>query len=128
MESNDGLIFIATTNDLEAIDPAIRERPSRFDVVLHLGLPSLEARRGILCQNLPSASVDATLLDEATTATDGLTGAQIRELAFLALQRAILRGAGEEYGRTSLVLGRDDIIGAVRQITGNRGTAIGFGA
>lgn len=126
LESNDGLIFIATTNDLEAIDPAIRERPSRFDVVLHLGLPSREARRRILRQNLLLAFVDATLLDEAATVADGLTGARIRELAFLALQRAILRGAGEEDGRMSL--GRDDIISAVRQVTGNRGAAIGFGA
>jgi hypothetical protein len=52
-ESNDGLVFIATTNDLAAIDPAIRERPSRFDALIHLDLPSREARRNILLQNLP---------------------------------------------------------------------------
>ncbi|HEX5443472.1 MAG TPA: ATP-binding protein [Pirellulales bacterium] len=126
LESNDGLIFIATTNDLEAIDPAIRERPSRFDVVLHLGLPSHDARRRILCQNLPSVSVGATLLDEAATATDGLTGAQLREVAYLAMQGAILRDACDVEG--PMVLGRDDLIGAVQQVTGNRGKAIGFGA
>lgn len=61
-ETNDGLIFIATTNDLAAIDPAIRERPSRFDVVIHIELPSRFARREILARNLPSTSADDTLL------------------------------------------------------------------
>lgn len=31
LESNDGLLVIGTTNHLENIDPALRDRPSRFD-------------------------------------------------------------------------------------------------
>ena len=31
LESNDGLLVIGTTNHLENIDPALRNRPSRFD-------------------------------------------------------------------------------------------------
>ncbi len=52
LETNDGLILVATTNDLLAIEPALRERPSRFDVVLEVGLPQVAARRQILADNL----------------------------------------------------------------------------
>lgn len=31
LESNDGLLVIGTTNHLNNIDPALRNRPSRFD-------------------------------------------------------------------------------------------------
>lgn len=31
LESNDGLLVIGTTNHLDHIDPALRDRPSRFD-------------------------------------------------------------------------------------------------
>ena len=33
----DGLIAFATTNNLNAIEPALRNRPNRFDVVLEIG-------------------------------------------------------------------------------------------
>ena len=124
-ENNDGVIFIATTNDLEAIDPAIRERPSRFDVVLYLGLPARDARRRILARNLPGGSADERLLDEAAVATDGLSGAQVREVVFLALQRAVLRDAGDADGQLSL--NADDLMRAVARLRGNREAIIGFG-
>lgn len=123
-ENNDGLIFMATTNDLEAIDPAIRERPSRFDVVVRLGLPALDARRTILARNLPVGSASDALLDEAAGATDGLSGAQVREVAFLALQRAVLGDACDAQG--PLVLSRDDLTQAIARLRGNRETVIGF--
>ena len=57
LESNDGVIVVATTNDLGAIEPALAERPSRFDVVLEVGLPDGRARRRILQQNLRQQAV-----------------------------------------------------------------------
>ena len=124
-ESNDGLIFIATTNDLEAIDPAIRERPSRFDVVLHLGPPSRDARRKILARNLPAGSTSEQLLDEAAVATDGFSGAQVREVAYLALQQAVLRD--ESDALSDLTLDAKDLTHAVARLVGNREAVIGFG-
>jgi hypothetical protein len=41
LSDNDGLMVIATTNDLTAIEPAIRERPSRFDLIVEVGPPTL---------------------------------------------------------------------------------------
>jgi ATP-dependent 26S proteasome regulatory subunit len=124
-ESNDGLIFIGTTNDLEAIDPAIRQRPSRFDVVLHLGLPSRGGRRKILACNLPAGAASDGLLDEAAAASDGFSGAQMREVAYLALQRAVLRDAARS--DASLALDAEDVMHAVARLRGNREVVTGFG-
>lgn len=123
-ENNDGLIFMATTNDLEAIDPAIRERPSRFDVVLQIGLPSRDARRAILARNLPSGSASERLLDEAAAGSDGFSGAQMREVAYVALQQAVLRDESEADGRLSLH--DDDVMHAIARLRGDREGIIGF--
>lgn len=124
-ENNDGLIFMATTNDLEAIDPAIRDRPSRFDVVLRLGLPARGARRKILAANVPAGSACDRLLDDAAAASDGFSGAQMREVAYLALQRAVLRDESEADG--PLRLHDDDVRQAIGRLRGNREGVIGFG-
>ncbi|HQU47132.1 MAG TPA: ATP-binding protein, partial [Pirellulales bacterium] len=124
-ENNDGLIFIGTTNDLQAIDPAIRQRPSRFDVVLNLGLPSRVARRTILARNLPDGSAGEQLLDEAAAASDGFSGAQMREVAYLALQQAVLRDESEADARLSLH--DDDVRRAIARLRGDREGIIGFG-
>ncbi|HJT34284.1 MAG TPA: ATP-binding protein [Pirellulales bacterium] len=124
-ENNDGLIFIGTTNDLEAIDPALRERPSRFDVVLRLGLPTCEARRKILARNLPVGSASDGLLDQAAADTDGLSGAQVREVAYLALQKAVLRDESES--DAPLALDAKDVMDAIGRLRGKREASIGFG-
>ena len=124
-ENNDGLIFIGTTNDLEAIDPAIRERPSRFDVVLNLGLPSRAARRTILARNLPDGSAGEQLLDEAAAASDGFSGAQMREVAYLALQQAVLRD--ETQSDAELILDAKDVMHAIARLRGDREGILGFG-
>lgn len=109
----------------DAIAPAIRERPSRFDVVIHIELPSRAARRETLIRNLPFTSANDRLLDEATSATDGLSGAQVREVAFLALQAAILRTT-DAAGHVRLE--RDDLAGAIGRVTAKKDAGCGFHA
>ena len=41
---NDGILTLATTNHPDRLDPAIVDRPSRFDRKYHFGLPALRAR------------------------------------------------------------------------------------
>ncbi|WP_207229470.1 AAA family ATPase [Ktedonosporobacter rubrisoli] len=42
--SNDGIVILATTNHPQEIDPAILDRPSRFDRKYHFELPALTER------------------------------------------------------------------------------------
>lgn len=94
LADNDGLMVIATTNDLTAIEPALRERPSRFDVVVEIGPPEADARRKILVARLAKCAAPASeLLDEAVARTDGFSAAQVQEAAWRIIQQAILAGS-----------------------------------
>jgi hypothetical protein len=94
LANNDGLMVIATTNDLTAIEPALRERPSRFDVVVEIGPPDTDARRTILASRLAKcAPTSEDLLNEAVARTDGFSAAQLQEAAWRVIQKAILAGS-----------------------------------
>lgn len=92
MHSNAGLLVIATTNDLNAIEPALRDRPSRFDRTIEVGPAPEEMRVAHLLRLLESFGVDRELLRSVGPATEGMTGAQIQELAFVARRQALDRG------------------------------------
>lgn len=47
------VLYIATTNYPEKLDPRLMNRPSRFDVIQHIKMPSAEARRQYLEAKLP---------------------------------------------------------------------------
>jgi len=102
LEQNDGLIVIATTNDLAAIEPALKDRPSRFDVVLEVGPPSETCRRKMLVQLLRRTSCDSLMIATAASLTKGLSGAQVREVAVLAIQSAICSGTVDGDGVATL--------------------------
>jgi transitional endoplasmic reticulum ATPase len=91
---DDGVIVMATTNRIEAIDPAIT-RPGRFDYVIDVPLPNDAARAEIFdlyARDVPI--VDRLGARECVVkATKGLTGANIegivREAAMITLRRSL---------------------------------------
>jgi SpoVK/Ycf46/Vps4 family AAA+-type ATPase len=126
LEENDGLIVVATTNDLEVIEPAMRDRPSRFDVVLEVGLPEADARRQILTRALARQKPTTDLIERAVAETAGLSGAQLQEVAIVAIQRAIFRGDVDAEGIARVLA--EDLAAAVDKLAGTRKQPIGFGA
>jgi AAA family ATPase len=81
------VFIVAATNKPEAIDPALL-RPGRFDNVVYVGLPDLEARRGIIQLFFDKSVVvvddwDLVDADDTTPAgalagmTQGYSGAEI---------------------------------------------------
>lgn len=48
LEDNEGIMMLASSNHPENIDPALLNRPSRFDRVFHIGLPGFEERQRYL--------------------------------------------------------------------------------
>ncbi len=83
-EENEGILTIATTNYPERLDPAIIERPSRFDRKYTFALPASQERLTYL-QNWnarleTSHQLDAETLENLTTLTAGFSFAYLKEL------------------------------------------------
>jgi SpoVK/Ycf46/Vps4 family AAA+-type ATPase len=74
------VLFIATTNYPERLPERLLNRPSRFDVVMRIGMPSEEARRFYINSVVKNLLID---VDELVAATEGLTFAQIKEAIIL---------------------------------------------
>lgn len=85
----DGVIFVATANDIRGLEPAVLERPGRFDVVAEFANPGEPLRRRFF-QTL-GMEVDEGQLDAAARLTDGFSFAQLREVHIVAARRAFRR-------------------------------------
>lgn len=124
LEENDGIIVVATTNDIEAIEPALKDRPSRFDVVIEIGLPDAVARRELLERSLTKVQPHPDLLDLAVRASDGCTGAQVKELAVQLLTHAVLSSAEQ---RTETKLSAEIITAIIERMHLGKNRRFGFG-
>lgn len=76
----DNVVFIATTNYPEKLDKRFINRPSRFDVVRKIGMPSPAAREVYLGHKNSKLREDAGEMKRWVTATEGFSIAHIKEL------------------------------------------------
>lgn len=92
LESEGGqLLLLAGTNRPWVLDPAV-VRPGRLGTHVYVGLPDVDARRGMLELNLDRVPVSIELdLDDMARLTEGYSGAEIRELVERAKAPAIER-------------------------------------
>jgi len=72
------IVTLATTNYLERLDARLLNRPSRFDEIVNIGLPSIAMRRSYLKQVCPTLSIKQ--LEDLAFRSDGLMVAHLREL------------------------------------------------
>ena len=82
--SNAGILTIATTNHPGQLDPAILDRPSRFDRKYHFGLPARPERLAYVEGWNRSLEPEARLTPEgeslAADRTEGFSFAYLKEL------------------------------------------------
>lgn len=76
-----GVVTVATTNYLDRLPSRIRQRPSRFDLVIEVDMPGAEARIAYL--NVKEASLQGAELDEWVMKTEGYSLAALKELIIL---------------------------------------------
>ena len=99
--TGDGVIVVAATNRIEALDPALL-RPGRFDRQIEVGLPERSQRLSILrlhSRNKPMAA-DVSL-EELAAQTVSFSGASLENLLNEAALLAAARGEGD--------IGREDL-------------------
>jgi SpoVK/Ycf46/Vps4 family AAA+-type ATPase len=73
----DNIIWLATTNNLEKLHPRFRNRPSRFDVVVEVGMPTKNDRARYIVSKFKD--IDAELLNKIAIDTEGFSLAHLKE-------------------------------------------------
>ena len=89
LDSQDGVVVVATANDPTVLDAAILRRPGRFDRVVALPPPDRELRLRYFRKFNPH--LDEEALFRAAEDSDGFSFAQLKEAYILAGQRAFER-------------------------------------
>ena len=91
-DSNEGIITVATTNDIRALDSALADRPGRFDVKLHFPNPDQAQRLellGILTRDVRLAEdVDLKALSRSLEGRS-LSCAHLKEIVTRSLMAAV---------------------------------------
>lgn len=77
----DNVVYVATTNYPERLDKRFVDRPSRFDTIRYIGMPSSDGRRAYLEAKLPD--IDPVALEEYVEESEGYSIAHLRELIIL---------------------------------------------
>lgn len=75
----DGILHIATTNYPERLDRRFVDRPSRFDTIRYVGMPSAAAREAYLVAKAPDLAADGELR-EWVKRSDGFSLAHLKEM------------------------------------------------
>ena len=88
-----GLMLIATTNHPYKLDPAINNRPGRFDVVIEMPCPGESLRLEFFRRRL--GGMDVPVLEKLATTTNELSFAHLQEVLRLSGLMAIQGGRTE---------------------------------
>ena len=111
-ESLDNVKVIAATNRPELLDAALL-RPGRFDRIIEIPIPDLEARKTIFSVHTKSMPLAKNVgVNTLSSLTDGFSGAEIKSVVVEAGISAI------SSGRKSVT--RSDFISAIKRVNMNR--------
>jgi cell division protease FtsH len=103
MSNHDGIVTIATTNDVKALDDAA-VRAARFDRIIEIALPDAGLRAAIVRRYLGPLGESIDVNAVAAT-TDGASGAALREL----IRRAVLVDGDQFTTATLLRIAREGL-------------------
>jgi SpoVK/Ycf46/Vps4 family AAA+-type ATPase len=124
-EDHNGLLTIATTNRLEVVEKALRNRPGRFDRVIHFDVPDEAGRRELLARHLAHDTPDDGVFELLVDKTEGFSGAHLTDLAKTLLEIACEKCDGNVPARAAISM--DMAERALAEARGERRrTPIGF--
>jgi chaperone BCS1 len=78
-DSINKVVYLATTNNKDAIPARFIDRPSRFDTLKYIGAPGAATRRAYLLSKEPSL-VDTGEIDRWVAASENFSLAQLKEI------------------------------------------------
>lgn len=99
------VLTIATTNRLEVVEEAVRNRPGRFDQVIEIEPPDAKLRLELLKHRFRQCDVEEADIAYLASRLEGATGAELEEVANLVIATAVF-GAGQVVERPSVGRGQ----------------------
>jgi cell division protease FtsH len=119
------IITIATTNREEVLEKALLDRPGRFDKVIKFGVPGAEERLHMLELFAGTIKKDDsfTWKELSEKPTDGMSGAQIREVISQGVIQAVDDGS---VSKGKIILKYKHLKEAMKAIKGKDFTKIGI--
>lgn len=122
LEDFGDVITIGTTNHLDTIEDAIKNRPGRFDRIINVGKPGLVEREAMIRRF--TARFDMTEVDikgslkKLADKTEDLSGAHIRDLCNTAAANAATSGSFRaERGKDILVIKTKHFTDAIKEVS-----------
>ncbi|MFX1603278.1 MAG: CDC48 family AAA ATPase [Promethearchaeota archaeon] len=98
LQTLQNVLVIGATNRPDIMDPAML-RPGRFDILLHVQAPDLDARKEILAVHTTAKGIPGSEdldLDALAAKTEDFSGADIEGLVRIAVMNAITEGSTPE--------------------------------
>ena len=90
IEDNNYVVTIATTNNQDALEKALINRPGRFDKVIRFNSPTNRCREQMFKTFIGHLRTEKTIdMEELVDRTDRFTGAQVKEVVNQAVLQAI---------------------------------------
>ena len=98
-QSNNGVVVLATTNHPDKLDPAILDRPSRFDRKYHFHLPAIAERLAYIMKWNNDLQTELQVSEKGAanvvSTTDGFSFAYLKELFVASMVQWISDGRGK---------------------------------
>lgn len=109
--NNDGVLILGATNTPWHLDPAFR-RPGRFDRIIFIPPPDVEARESILKLKLKNKPVEQIDYQSLAVKTENYSGADIEALIDIAIEEKLESSFDDGIPQP---LGTKDILNAVKK-------------
>ncbi len=118
------VVTVATTNWLEILDEALKDRPSRFDRVINIDPPDADQRRNYLNYLARQLPLPPDIVEHLVERTAGLTPAQIQEVVHSAAIESPVPPESPNYWST--VFSASAVQMALRHVKRSNGGKVGF--
>lgn len=119
VEEKKEIVTVATTNCVEKLDLALKQRPARFDRVIRLPFPSACQRRELIRRLSEKIPLNDDIQEYLTIKTENFTPAQIQEIVF----SLVINGQRNE-GNPAFT--KTDIDQSISRLNNKKGCHMGF--
>jgi ATP-dependent 26S proteasome regulatory subunit len=114
-EPTEQVLFVMTTNSLDRLEHAVKNRPGRIDQIIEIPLPDADERRQLLKHFARNLRLDIDDMDRILEATEGATPAMLKEIVKRAAVSAVERNGGKDKAE-ALAIQENDLLLATEQV------------